>query len=478
MSGRHLMIVQLLILLVPGLVLASAERHGEHATAAVESERRILYWYDPMYPQQHFDAPGRSPFMDMDLVPRYADAGDDGSSIRIDPSLTRNLGMRLTQVERGRLEPVLQASAVLGYDQRQVSVLQTRAEAWVESVAALAPEDVLVAGAPLAELLVPDWVAAQEEYLALRRLGDAQLSEAAWQRLRLSGMPEDLMRAVRTTGRVQMRWTLRSPVAGVLTEWPVRAGMSLPAGSTVARINGIERIWLEAAVPEAQAASLRAGQPLEVHLPAWPGEVWQAKVEQLLPEADERARVVRVRAVLDNADARLRPGMSARVQLLDGVASEQLLVAASAVIRGGQEDLVMLAEGDGRFRPQRVRLGRESGERVEVLDGLEEGQQVVIAAQFLIDSEASLRGIVARGSAEAEVLHPADAVVLYFDEDGLMLEHGPFETLGMAGMSMQFAVDPALDLSDIAEGDAVRVWVREDPDGLPIVRIEKREVQP
>lgn len=179
MSGRHLMIAQLLILLVPGLALASAERHGEHATAAVESERRILYWYDPMYPQQHFDAPGRSPFMDMDLVPRYADAGDDGSSIRIDPSLTRNLGMRLTQVERGRLEPVLQASAVLGYDQRQVSVLQTRAEAWVESVAALAPEDVLVAGAPLAELLVPDWVAAQEEYLALRRLGDAQLSEAA-----------------------------------------------------------------------------------------------------------------------------------------------------------------------------------------------------------------------------------------------------------------------------------------------------------
>lgn len=461
---------------------ADAQDHA-HAEPGVApaAEPEVLYWYDPMYPQQRFEAPGRSPFMDMDLVPRYADAGDDGSSIRIDPSITRNLGMRQVRVERGYLAERIEASATLGYDQRQVTVLQTRSAAWVESVAALAAEDVVRLGDPLVELLVPDWVAAQEEYLALRRLGEPDLLAAAWQRMQLSGMPAEMMQMVRTKGLVQTYWTVRSPVNGVVTELSVRAGMSLPAGSTLARLNGIDKVWLEAAVPEAQAGNLHPGLALEVYLPGWPGEPLRAEIERVLPQADSQSRVVRLRAILDNADGLLLPGMSARVTLASASGEPRLLLPADALIRSGQQDLVMLALGEGRFRPQRVQLGRQSADQVEVLQGLQEGQQVVSAAQFLIDSEASLRGIIARtaeSEAESEALHSAEGLVVYHDEEGLMLEHGPFESLGMPGMTMQFVVDPAVDLSRIQPGDAVKVWVREDPDGIPIVRIESREVQP
>lgn len=467
------------ILLLLALPLAADPHAGHGQTEATDDERRILYWYDPMYPQQHFDEPGRSPFMDMDLVPRYADAGDDGTSLRIDPSLTRNLGMRLTRVETGQLTESVEVSALLGYDQRRLNVLQTRTQVWVDSVAALAPEDVLEAGTVLAELLVPDWVAAQEEYLALRRLGDAELTAAAWQRLRLSGMPEEMMQQLRQSHRVQTHWSLRSPVDGVLLELPLRAGMSLPAGSTLARINGLEQVWLELAVPQSQASMVQPGQAFEFTLPGMHEQSLSAVIERLLPEADSASRVVLARAILDNPEQRLRPGMSGRARLTLERDDEQLLVAADAVIRTGRQDLVMLAEEGGRFRPQQVRVGREGAEQVEILEGLEAGQLVVSGAQFLIDSEASLRGIMARASEPLDQdLHSAEGVVLYRDEDGLMLDHGPFESLGMAGMAMQFALDPELDMSGIEDGDAVRVWVREEPDGLPIVHIEKLEAQP
>lgn len=476
-------IVSLCLCWLPALALA-ADPHAGHAghgdpspPLQQVSEPRILYWYDPMYPQQHFDGPGRSPFMDMDLVPRYADPGDDGSSMRIDPSITRNLGLRVASVESGRLALAFQASAVLGWDQRHQTLLQNRARAWVERVEPLASEDLLQSGQLLATLMVPEWVTAQEEYLALRRLGDTELQAAAWQRLRLSGMPEELLNAVRREGRVQMHWQIRSPQAGVLLEWPLRAGMSLSADATLARIGSIEKVWLEVAVPEQQAHWLEAGQLLQVQLPGLAPQ--QARIEALLPQADSQARTVRVRAVLENPQGLLRPGMSAQVSLQRQAEQPQLLIPADALIRGGRRDLVLLAEADGRFRPQQVLVGREAGDRVEILEGLQAGQRVVSAAQFLIDSEASLRGLLARAAEDGDPdLHSADAMVIYHDEDGLMLEHGPFESLGMDGMTMQFEVAPGVDLSDIAEGDAVRVWVRQLPDGLPVVRIRQREVQP
>lgn len=475
-------LVALVTLASAAPVVAQGSGHNHAPEPKQEKqEREVLYWYDPMYPQQQFDAPGPSPFMDMDLVPRYADPGSDGTTIRIDSSVTDSLGLRAVAVRRGTLSRPVEASGVLGYDERAVTILQTRANAWVEEVTPLAPDDPVKKGAPLAVLLVPEWITAQEEYLALQSIGDRTLSSAAWQRMRLAGMPAELMEQVRRSGKLQSSWTVRSPVEGVVRELSVRQGMSLPAGATMAVINGTERVWLEVALPEAQAGGVQAGHSLYMILPSLPGEVIEATVTSVLPEADAAARVVRVRAEMDSMDGRLRPGMTARVRLETGDSEERLLLPADAVIRSGRRDLVMLIEEPGLYRPVEIRTGREAGDLIEVLQGLEEGQRVVGSAQFLLDSEASLRGVLARAldaPEDEEPLHTAEATLVYQDEDGLMLEHGPFESLGMAGMTMQFPVAEDVDTQHLNEGDRLRVWVRQDPDGLPVVRVEKLEQQP
>src|SRR5690606_23618676 len=211
-----------------------------------------------------------------------------------------------------------------------------------------APEDLIAAGAPLADLLIPEWAAAQEEFLALRSIGDAQLLAAARQRLRLAGMPAELITRIERSGKAQPVWTVVSPIAGVITELNVREGMTLDAGEPLATINGLASVWLDVAVPEAETAGVRLGQVVEARLPAFPGEVLSGSVSAFLPQATRDSRTVRVRAERPNPDGRLRPGMSAQVRLHRSGGQTALFVPNEAVIRTGRRALVMLAEGEGR----------------------------------------------------------------------------------------------------------------------------------
>ena len=308
-----------------------------------EQEREVLYWYDPMYPQQRFDQPGPSPFMDMDLVPRYAepDAGGDGPpAMRIDPDILQNLGVRLAPVTRGPVEVSITATGQLSFNQRDVAVVQARSQGFVERVYGLAEQDLVEPGTPLADLLVPEWAAAQQEYLALRGLDEPRLLEAARQRMRLAGMPESLVDQVARRGETQLVWTLTSPVGGVIQSLDVREGMTLAAGATLARINGLETVWLVVEVPEAQVAGLQAGQGVEAQLPAYPGETLQGEIQAVLPQANRDSRTVPVRIELSNAEQRLRPGMTAEV-MMARQEDAALLVPTEALIRTGRRTLVM-----------------------------------------------------------------------------------------------------------------------------------------
>ena len=458
----------------------SMSHGGDAAAMAPMTEKaEVLYWYDPMVPQQKFDQPGKSPFMDMQLVPRYADEGADSAAVSIDPSITQNLGLRLASVTRGTAASNLEVVGSLALNSRDVAVVQARSDGFVERVYARAEEDVLEAGAPLADLLVPAWVSAQEDYLALRTAGDSGLLSAARQRMRLAGMPPALITQVERSGRLQTLWTVTSPIGGVLQQLDVREGMTLAAGQTLATINGLRTVWLEVAVPEAEGSGLSEGQQVEARLPALPGEVLNGRIAAILPQANLDSRTLRVRVELANPDGRLRPGLTAQVRLTRPAARDALLVPSEAVIRSGRRALVMLAEAEGRYRPVEVRLGAEGEAQVEVLEGLAEGQQVVASGQFLLDSEASLRGIAVQGlgQAAAEVkleaaLHEAEGQIDDIDDDGVMLSHGPFKTLGMPGMSMSFPLaSPAL-LEGFKVGDKVKVGVRADDNGLLIERLE------
>jgi len=377
------------------------------AAASAPAERKVLYWYDPMVPTQKFDKPGKSPFMDMQLVARYADEGEvaagDTAGLAVSTQAQQALGLRLAVVETRPIGAVVEAVGTVQLNERDISIVQSRTAGFVERVYALAPGDVVAAGAPLVDVLNPEWLGAQQEYLAVKATNDAALTQAARQRLLLLGMPADLVDRVERSGQAVAQQTITAPAGGVISELMVRAGMMVAPGMTLARINGLGTVWLEAALPEAQAAAIQPGQAVEARFPALPGEVVKGRVAAILPEGNRESRTLRVRIELPNPRQRLKAGLFAQVSLR-GPQRDALVVPAEAVIRTGKRTLVYLSEQPGRFRPVEVEIGEQVGDRIVIRSGLAAGQQVVASGQFLVDSEASLQGVLARaptGSAAA-----------------------------------------------------------------------------
>ena len=376
---------------------------GQRGAPAAEagsgpSARKILYWYDPMVPQEHYDNPGALSSMGMKTQPKYAEDGAPSSGatgVTIDPSAMQNLGIRIVEARMGSLSAPLNVTGSIDFNQRDIAIIQARSGGFVARVYARAPGDVVRAGAPIADVQLPEWGGAQTEFLAVKRLGRPDLTAAARQRLKLLGMPDGLIASVERTGRTNGTVTITSPISGVIQALDVRAGMTLAQGQTLAQVTGIGTVWLNAAVPEAQASSVRIGQRASVTLAAFPGENFGGTVVAILPTAQADSHTLTVRIELANRGGRLRPGMYAQVAL-GGTSGTALLVPSEAVIRTGTRTLVMLATGIGRYQPAEVRTGREGGGQTEIVEGLAVGEKVVASGQFLLDSEASLTGIEAR----------------------------------------------------------------------------------
>lgn len=460
------------------------------ATAASAPERRVLYWYDPMVPTQRFDKPGKSPFMEMQLVPRYADeaGADAGSAVAVSPQAVQSLGLRVSTAEKRVLQAAVDAVGTVGLNERDVSIVQARANGFVERVHPRAPGDVIPAGAPLAEVLHPDWLAAQREYLAVRATGDAVLAQAARARLTLLGMPAALIERVDASGQPQAVTTIVAPSGGLIAELMVRQGMTVAAGMTLARINGLGTVWVEAAVPEALGAAVVTGQPAELRLVAFPGEVRRGKVATVLPEASRDTRTLRVRVEVPNPGGRLRAGMFGQVRLLGaGQGTEVVTVPGEAVIRTGRRALVYVVDAPGRYRPVEVELGAEVDGRVAVLKGVEAGQQVVASGQFLIDSEASLQGLTARAPAEAAATTATAASaqqgptgefttrgrVIELDAAAITLEHEAVPALKWPAMTMPFQLARPDLARGVKAGDAVRFRFRQKGDEHVVTAIDR-----
>jgi len=362
--------------------------------AAAPGGRQILYWYDPMLPMERYPGPGKSS-MNMELIPKYADEAGAEAGVRIDPARLQNLGVRIVSVRQGQLPGGVTTTGTVDYNQRDVAIVQARASGFVQRVYGRAPGDMVRAGAPLADVLIPEWGGAQSEYLAVRRTGDAALISAARQRLTLLGMPPGMIAAVERSGRPQTVQVISTPVGGVIRTLGVRSGMTVSAGQTLAEVNGLSTVWLNAALPEALAGQVRLGETVTATLVAFPGQTFAGRVSAILPEAEGASRTLTARIELSNRGGLLRPGMFATVQF-GGAQRPALIVPSEAVIRTGVRTLVMLALPGGRFQPAEVRTGQEAGGQTEILAGLTEGDRIVASGQFLIDSEASLSGVAAR----------------------------------------------------------------------------------
>jgi membrane fusion protein, copper/silver efflux system len=371
---------------------------GTAPAASSPEGRKVLYWHDPMVPGQRFDQPGKSPFMDMQLVPVYADeAGDSG--VKVSPTVQQNLGIRVATARKAPVSSSFDAVGTVQFDERLAAAVQTRVAGFIEHLAVRAPMERVRQGQVLATVFAPEWLGPQNEWLALKRAGVSEdLVNAARERMRAMSIPDGLIRQSESAGTAQARFPLSAPVSGVIAELGVREGAAVAPGTTLFRIAGLEKVWAVAEVPEAQAIRLARGQKVKAVLQADASLAFEGELKEILPQVSSSTRTLQARFEVDNKDAKLTPGMLLRLQVI-GPGSSRLMVPSEAVIRTGRRAIVLVRRENGSFESRDVVLGHEVGDDIEVTQGLTEGEQVVASGQFLIDSEARLRSVTGSMSA-------------------------------------------------------------------------------
>ena len=494
-----------------------------------DSGKTVKYWYDPMMPAQKFDKPGKSPFMDMQLEPKYANTSSNGEEggVAISSQTAQNLGVRLEKVSTKSFGESFSAVGRIEPDERRFYAVQTRVPGFVERLSVRAVGDPVSKGQKVAEIYAPELLAAQQEYLALLTLkdidSDNSLKQAARSRLKLLGMSEGEVATITKTGKSSPRFGVYAPASGVLTELGVREGGQIMTGSSLMQISDLSKVWLIAEIPERDAARLKPGLAAEVQLQSLPGEVFKGKVDYLYPMLNEASRTLQVRIELPNKANQLRPGMYANI-LFTGQTHDALSVSSESIITTGKRKIVIVKEGDlkksGSYRPVEINTGQERDNVTEILSGLTEGEEVVVSGQFLIDSEASLSGVLARLSNQNQFLQdkamrkgmdqgsdmrdmqmskvkPMSAEKMALDKrprgrgkvvdvdvksNHVTLNHEPIAALGWPSMTMGFKVKDSTQLTKLNADDEVTFDLKaeapEKPD-MPahymIERIEKMQ---
>ncbi len=445
--------------------VSSPEGDGGGEPAAAKGEREILYWVAPMDPNFRRDKPGKSP-MGMDLVPVYADEAGAADLVSIDPAVVQNLGVRTATVERGRLWRMIKTVGYVDYDERHISHVHLRTDGWIDRLYVKSDGERVKKGQVLFELYSRDLVNAQEEYLQALRANSDYLVRASRERLIALGMDPEQIREIARSGRAVQLVRVRAGQDGIVANLRVREGMYVTPKMEVMTLADLSSVWLLVDVFERQASWVGVGQPAEVRLPYLPGHSWEGEVEFVYPTIDPKTRTLRVRLRFDNPDEALKPQMYANVRIYAGPKDDVLMIPREALIRTGDSERVIIALGEGRFDARAVTAGMESGDWVEILSGLEEGDTVVTSGQFLIDSEASLKasfdrmgagetaaaGSEAAGQPAAPVMGMGTVKAVMPEARKLTLAHEPIEALGWPAMTMDFALTGNASLEGLQPG--------------------------
>jgi Cu(I)/Ag(I) efflux system membrane fusion protein len=476
MTRKSLFLIMLLA--ASGIGYQLGNKPGLTVVSEPKDEPEILYWVAPMDPNFRRDEPGKSP-MGMDLVPVYAEEQETGDQeVRINPSVGQNLGIRLHAAEIRPLWRRIEATGYVGFDENRFSRIHMRTEGWIESLLVNAEGERVKQGQLLFEFYSPVLVNAQKEYLQAQRRNESRMLQAAVEKLRALGMVGADIEALSERGLASQTIKVLAPRDGIVTALQVREGMFLKPETEVMSLADLSSVWLQAEIFESQADWVAPGQSAEAELNYMPGEVFSGKVDYIYPVLDARTRTLRVRLQFDNPGERLKPNMYASVTIFGRTHQDALSIPRDALIRAPGNDRVVVALGDGRYRVHEVMTGIESGEWVEIIAGLEPGAKVVTSAQFLIDSEASLTGSLRRLEAIPDqddspgprtVFGSGRVNEIEYSRRLLTVTHGPIDALGWPGMTMQFSVGPAVDLSRIAQGQSVHFSIRPDDDGVYLI---------
>jgi len=391
------MMNKFLILLLLILVFAAGTFFGPQLlpmtdSAATSEAPSPLYWVAPMDANFRRDAPGKSP-MGMELLPVY---GNDKNSekmpgILISAAVENNLGVKTAAVDSRPLGSDINTVGYVQFDEDRLHHVHIRVDGWIESLNVSAVGDTVERGELLFELYSPTLFNAQKDLVSALKLGEKSLIQSARQRLRLLGMNARQIETVEKDRAAKERIGIYAHGAGIVSDLQVRHGMFIEPRSEVMAIGSIDSVWVIAEVFERQASWLAMGQEVTMTVDSYPGQRWQATVDYIYPVLNAKSRTIQVRMRVDNKDHRLKPNMFANLSIhTRATAAGVLSVPRAALIVGGRSQRVVKALGKGRYQSVAVVAGREAGDRVEILRGLSESDRVVVAGQFLIDSESNI----------------------------------------------------------------------------------------
>ena len=376
----------------------NSDEHAGHTNLEPE-EKKIKYWVAPMNPDYRRDEPGKSP-MGMDLIPVYEgdeeSTGDETSTVNVSPEVVNNLGVRSTKVEVGPLWKRISTVGYIDYDETRINHIHTRTEGWVEKLQVRAEGEEVKRGQLLFELYSPPLVNAQEEYLQALASGNRLLTQASKEKLSALGISKSQIDKLEKNKKVTQNIRFYAPQSGVLVNLGVREGMYIKPETQVLSIANLDTIWLLAEVFERQSSWVEVGQIAEATLPSMPGIIWKGEVEYIYPDLDPVTRTLRVRLRFDNSKEQLMPNMYAHVTVYAGEKKDVISIPREALIRQANQERVIKVVGDVRFQAQEVVAGIESGDWVEITEGLTEGDEIITSSQFLIDSESNLKASLNR----------------------------------------------------------------------------------
>ena len=502
---KNILIVALLLAFAAGGYWAgqksSATRAGGESSAKVDAPgtlattsgaKKLLYYRNPMGLPDTSPVPKKDS-MGMDYIPVYEGEDDTTGSIKISTAKVQKLGVRIEPVVRRDLAQVVRAVGRVEIDERRIHAVAPKFEGWIERLHVNTTGQVVGRGQPLFEVYSPDLVSVQREYqVAARgvaRLSGAgpesvasmrQLAEASLTRLRNWDVSEEQIRALADGGEPRRTLTFRSPAGGVVLEKKALQGQRFMPGESLYQIADVSSVWVLADVFERDIAAVKVGMAVTVKLDAYPDRTFEGKVSYLYPTLNAQTRTIPVRIELPNPGGLLRPAMYANVHAKVDAGRTVLVVPVSAVIDSGNEQRVLIQKEEGHFEPRRVKIGTRSDDYVEVTDGVRAGELVVVAANFLIDSESNLKAALGgmQEPKKTAVSHQAMGTLDSIESDGsvtmVMITHEPVASLNWPKMTMGFVpANPAL-VAKLKPGTPIHFeFVERKPGEWVITKIEK-----
>ncbi|MDR9826471.1 efflux RND transporter periplasmic adaptor subunit [Vibrio sp. FNV 38] len=421
-----------------------------------------LYWVAPMDANYRRDQPGKSP-MGMDLVPVYASdlagANEEAGTVTINPAVENNLGVKTAIVTQQKLSPRIETVGYVAFDESLVWQTNVRIAGWVEKLNVNAIGEQVSKGDVLFTLYSPELVKAQEELLNAYRTGHKGLIRGATDRLTSSGVDKLQIKRIVKANRASQTIEIKAIADGVIASLNIREGGYLSPAQTVISAGPLNEVWVDAEVFERQSHWITSGSQASMTLDAIPGEQWQGVVDYVYPILDPKTRTLRVRLKFANPDGDLKPNMFANIALQPESSDSVLTIPRSSVIRSGGMTRVVLALGDGKYRSARIEVGREAGENIEVIQGLNENDRIVTSAHFMIDSESSQSADLSRiNGVEAPtetVWAKGEITEVMEDHRMLTINHQPVPEWDWPGMVMNFNIADGVELSQLTKGQMI-----------------------